>query len=129
MSSLTVEQAQALLQEHEVQQCMEGGLAEMREVREACLSAGIPAALDMEACEKPGCKPKAQLLVRVADMPQVAELLRQRWLKMVEELGVDPAHALPQHGEHPDGELPCPACGTAEPLVDGACSDCGLQLE
>jgi hypothetical protein len=25
-------------------------------------------------------------------------------------------------------ELPCPACGTAAPLVDGACSDCGLQL-
>ena len=28
-------------------------------------------------------------------------------------------------GEHP----PCPACGTAAALVDGACSDCGLQLE
>ncbi len=27
------------------------------------------------------------------------------------------------------GELPCPACGTCAPLVDGACSDCGLQLE
>jgi hypothetical protein len=26
-------------------------------------------------------------------------------------------------------ELPCPACGTAAPLVEGACSDCGLQLE
>jgi len=26
-------------------------------------------------------------------------------------------------------ELPCPACGTAAPLVDGACSDCGLSLE
>ena len=28
-------------------------------------------------------------------------------------------------GEDP----PCPACGTAAPLKDGACSDCGLQLE
>jgi hypothetical protein len=26
-------------------------------------------------------------------------------------------------------EPPCPACGTAAPLVDGACSDCGLQLD
>jgi predicted amidophosphoribosyltransferase len=26
-------------------------------------------------------------------------------------------------------EPPCPACGTAAPLVAGACSDCGLQLE
>lgn len=25
-------------------------------------------------------------------------------------------------------EPPCPACGTAAPLVRGACSDCGLQL-
>jgi hypothetical protein len=30
----------------------------------------------------------------------------------------------PAEGEYP----PCPACGTAAPLVDGACSDCGLQL-
>lgn len=31
--------------------------------------------------------------------------------------------------EAPEGEeLACPACGTVAPLVDGACSDCGLQL-
>jgi hypothetical protein len=23
----------------------------------------------------------------------------------------------------------CPACGCAQPLVAGACADCGLQLE
>jgi hypothetical protein len=27
-----------------------------------------------------------------------------------------------------DGDA-CPACGCARPLVDGACADCGLQLE
>ncbi len=27
-----------------------------------------------------------------------------------------------------DGEPPCPCCGTAAPLIGGACSDCGLQL-
>lgn len=26
-------------------------------------------------------------------------------------------------------ELPCPACGTRAALVEGACTDCGLQLE
>ena len=31
--------------------------------------------------------------------------------------------------EDEDGEPPCPACGTAAPLIDGACSDCGIQLE
>jgi hypothetical protein len=25
-------------------------------------------------------------------------------------------------------EPPCPACGCALPLVEGACADCGLQL-
>ena len=29
-----------------------------------------------------------------------------------------------EDAEHP----PCPACGTAAPLVEGACSDCGLVL-
>lgn len=38
--------------------------------------------------------------------------------------GVDPIK-LDFSGE----ELPCPACGTAAPLVDGCCSDCGLNLE
>jgi hypothetical protein len=28
-----------------------------------------------------------------------------------------------------EGEPPCPACGTAAPLLAGACADCGLQLE
>ena len=23
----------------------------------------------------------------------------------------------------------CPACGCKDPLVEGACADCGLQLE
>jgi predicted nucleic acid-binding Zn ribbon protein len=47
---------------------------------------------------------------------------------MLAREGVDPvAVAMPEvaDGEH----LPCPACGTAAPLVEGACSDCGLQLE
>jgi len=31
--------------------------------------------------------------------------------------------------EAPEGEEPpCPCCGTAAPLIRGACSDCGLQL-
>jgi hypothetical protein len=36
-----------------------------------------------------------------------------------------PAVPLDLSGDEP----PCPACGTAAPLVDGACSDCGLRLE
>jgi predicted amidophosphoribosyltransferase len=46
---------------------------------------------------------------------------------MLEREGVAPvcAPSAGADGEHP----PCPACGTAAPLVDGACSDCGLKLD
>jgi hypothetical protein len=52
--------------------------------------------------------------------------LRDDWHDHLAREGVSPvAIGMPAEGE----ELPCPACGTAAPLVDGACSDCGLQLE
>jgi len=41
---------------------------------------------------------------------------------------VNPASARPLSADS-DGELPCPACGTAAPLAEGACTDCGLVLE
>lgn len=44
---------------------------------------------------------------------------------MVEREGGAPVDVTPTA----EGELPCPACGTAAPLVEGACSDCGLVLE
>lgn len=57
-------------------------------------------------------------------MPRVAEVLRGEWERMLAREGVAPVCAAPSA----DGEPPCPACGTAAPLVRGACSDCGLQL-
>jgi hypothetical protein len=52
-------------------------------------------------------------------------------------LGLDGRRRVPRRGLAPvevtlasDAEhLPCAACGAAAPLIDGACSDCGLQLE
>jgi hypothetical protein len=52
--------------------------------------------------------------------------MQQRWLDMVAREGTG-APVLAAHGDG-DGEPPCPACGTAAPPVDGACSDCGLYL-
>jgi len=52
--------------------------------------------------------------------------LRDDWRSHLEREGLAPvAVSAPADAEH----LPCPACGTAAALVDGACSDCGLQLE
>lgn len=45
---------------------------------------------------------------------------------MLAREGVQPVQcAIDPNADDP----PCPACGTAAPLVNGACSDCGLQLE
>jgi len=52
--------------------------------------------------------------------------LRDDWRQSLEREGVVPVTiTIDEHAEH----LPCPACGTAAPLVGGACSDCGLVLE
>jgi hypothetical protein len=77
-----------------------------------------------------------QLLVAKEDVERVAHLLDQRWKALLIREG-DGRH---RRGRRPrtasaasdDSETehpPCPACGTAAPLVAGACSDCGLQLE
>ena len=69
---------------------------------------------------------KAHLLVEEDDVPRVAQVLRSEWASALEREGVAPVQvALFADGEH----LPCPACGTAAPLIDGCCSDCGLQLD
>ena len=54
-------------------------------------------------------------------------MMRDEWRDGLEREGLVPVApvAAADDAEHP----PCPACGTAAPLVDGACSDCGLQLE
>lgn len=59
-------------------------------------------------------------------MPRVASLMQSEWFGMVDREGT--AASLMQAVAE-GSELPCPACGTAAPLVDGACSDCGLHLE
>jgi hypothetical protein len=65
------------------------------------------------------------LLVQEADVPKVMRMRQQDWHEMVAAEG----RAFPGSCDSdPEGEPPCPACGTAAPLVKGACSDCGLQL-
>jgi hypothetical protein len=126
---MTSKQAEIELQDSELIPLLEGGLAYIKELYERCLDSGVPALLGgTEDCGK-SCAAKARLLVREDDAPRVAEILRGEWMGMVqaegtvEALSVGPAREL---GD--DEEPPCPACGTAAPLVDGACSDCGLML-
>ena len=66
--------------------------------------------------------------MREEDLPKVGALLRREWQEVLDREGVEPAARIgieAGEGEEP----PCPACGTAAPLVEGACTECGLQLE
>lgn len=55
----------------------------------------------------------------------MAAIVKDGWSEALEREGLAPVAVTTAN----DGDdLPCPACGTAAPLVDGACSDCGLQL-
>lgn len=125
---MTPHDAEKALAEAEVVPCVEASLADARRLVEACLAEDVPALVHREACSKPSCSPKFQVLVRPEDAPRVAGLLQRHWMDSLQREGLVPEGLTPQAVPE-DGELPCPACGTAAPLVRGACSDCGLQLE
>jgi hypothetical protein len=128
------EDAESTLASEELVACMKATLVEVKELRNACLSADIPVLLgrDDACCGRSGggcgCAPKAQLLSRPEDIPRVARLMRSLWQDLLRREGTvsddDPALAVAG-----DGDPPCPACGTIAPLAGGACTDCGLQLE
>jgi hypothetical protein len=120
--------------EVELVPCLTAPLPDAKELQAACEAAEIAAFLERDVCCGKGscnCAPKMQLLVAAEDVPKVARLLHDRWQGLLEREGTvepapgDAAASGEAEGEHP----PCPACGTAAPLVEGACTDCGLQLE
>ena len=123
--------------EGELVSCLTAPLADARELQTACAEADIAAYLERGTCcgkSGCGCAPRMQLLVAKEDVERVAHLLDQRWKHLLEREGtadIDEA-AAPAAASAADEETehaPCPACGTAAPLVAGACSDCGLHLE
>ena len=130
---MNADEAEEALADTDVVACMQAPIADMKEIRAACLDADIPVLLGREdaCCAKGGgcgCAPKLQLLARAEDAPRIARLLQERWRAMaIAEGTVDDDHpaVAPPAGDEP----PCPACGTAAPLAGGACVDCGLQLE
>lgn len=120
-----------VLADAETVPCLQASLMEAKELREACLAADIPVLLARGECcgsSGCGCAPKIALHARAQDVPRVARLVQDRWREMALREGTvgdeHPAVASPDANE-----TPCPACGTAAPLVAGACADCGLQLE
>ena len=124
-------EAEDLLVDVETVACLQAPLPEAKELREACLAAEIPVLLARGGCcgsSGCSCAPKIALHARAADVPRVARLVQERWRQMALREGtVSEGHTAV--ASPAPSEAPCPACGTAAPLVAGACPDCGLQLE
>ena len=132
--------ADQLLTGNSLVACLEGAVAYAKELERSLLDADIPALLakpPTKACCGSGgcgCGAKVQVMVREADLPKVAELFRDEWMQAVAREGtIDGMQLMPIKTDgaelDPAADPPCPACGTAAPLVEGACSDCGLQLD
>ena len=119
-------EAAEILGDAELVPIHQGTLSDIKRIRAECLAADVPVAVAPPACST--CGTKLALLVREEDVPRVGELLRREWAAALEREGT--ARSGPVNVQVAEGaELPCPACGTAAPLVAGACSDCGLQLD
>jgi len=138
MARMDAEEIELALADAELVTCLQAPIGEAKQLRDECLAADIPVLLDRGACCGAGgcgCAPKLELRARPADLPRVTRLLQERWrLMMLREgtLSTDdlilPIMPIAAPPETEGADSPCPACGTAAPLVSGACSDCGLQL-
>ena len=132
MARMDADEVELTLADAELVTCLQAPLVEAKQLRDECLAAEIPVLLDRGACCGAGgcgCAPKLELRARPEDLPRVTRLLQNRWRELLLREGTipadDPLLAVP---DGDGGDPPCPACGTAAPLVSGACSDCGLQL-
>ena len=133
--------ADQLLAENPLVPCLEGMIGQAREIERDLLAAEIPALLAKpppKACCGSGgcgCGAKVQVMVREEDLEKVAQLFRAAWMDALHREGtlegmqLVPMKVDPAAPAEVAGDPPCPACGTAAPLVEGACSDCGLQLD
>ena len=62
-----------------------------------------------------------ELLVEERDLDAFTEMMRRDWDETLRREGMAPAAV---------GDVErCPACSGAAPLTEGACPDCGLQLD
>jgi hypothetical protein len=128
--------AEAALADAELIPYREGPISAVKEFERECLSRDIPVLLakapPKECCKAGGCGcgGRIQLCAREEDIPRIEEFFRAQWLAHAKETVGEGLVQLKAPVEPAEGEEPpCPACGHVGPLQEGACADCGLQLE
>lgn len=124
-------EAERSLEGQDLVACVQAGIPDAKRLLQQCLDEDIPAVLGRDSsCTTGSCSPRVQLFVRQNDVERVAKLMRTEWLELVgDTLPVgENGGAATAKSTDPNAEPPCPCCGTAAPLIDGCCSDCGLHL-
>jgi hypothetical protein len=118
----------------------EGPVAGARELVRQLEEAGIEAQLGpapKKACcggGGCGCSAKVQVLLRPSDVEKASALMRNEWMEALKaegtlQDGLPVLASAPADAEAEGDAITCPACNHKGELVDGACGDCGLQLE
>jgi hypothetical protein len=124
---MTESEALEALDDAELVPLMQGPLLEVKRIWRQCLEEDVP----VTVAATPACNTGARLMLlsRKEDAPKVLALLQRDWQGLLDREGTDLVGGA-LGVEAPEGEEPpCPACGTAAPLENGACTECGLQLE
>ncbi len=127
--------ADARLKDAPLVPCTEASLLYARELEAQLLEAEIAATLakpPAKACCGSGgcgCASRFQVMVRKDEFEKAIGLFQGEFQEALAREGL--GQGLVSLGVEPEGEgePPCPACGHAAPLVEGACAGCGLQLE
>ena len=115
---------------------VQGARELVRQLEEAGIEAQLGPAPKKACCAGGGCgcSAKVQVLLHPGDVDRVAALMRDEWMGAVKaegtlQTGLPVLGAAPADAEAEGDDLTCPACGHKGALVEGACGDCGLQLE
>jgi hypothetical protein len=115
---------------------VQGARELLRQLEEAGIEAQLGPAAKKACCGGGGCgcSAKVQVMLHPNDVERVAALMRDEWMEALKaegtlQAGLPVLAAAPADAEADSDEVTCPACNTKGKLVEGACSDCGLQLE
>ncbi len=128
-------QADEVLKGSTLVPCTEASLLWARQLEEQLLGAEIPAVLGKppkkECCGSGGCgcASRFQVMVRKEDFEKAVGLFQGEFVEALAREGLNAGVVALGVEPEGEGEPPCPACGHAAALVDGACAGCGLQLE
>ena len=122
--------AELALEDAEIVPVFFAPIEEAKRVQQRCLDADLPVVLArLDEPGRKGAPPRLQLLARESDAAKINALHEAECAELALREGtVRKFEVKPIPAEDPEGEPPCPACGCTQPLVDGACAECGLTL-